>query len=175
MIKSEKLNKVNLIKEEFLNNNGLFFTDHSNIKSDQSVIIRDKLYEVDATLMILKNTLASIAASESFKDLDLSDVFKGSTSAIASHKDLIATAKVLKGIIKEFDILKIKAGIIDGKLVSVSEINMLANLPSREILISQVVSAIASPLSMLVNVLNNLPQKLVMTLSAIQEEKEKAN
>lgn len=175
MIKSEKLNKVNSIKEEFLNNNGLFFTDHSNIKSDQSVVIRDKLYEVDATLMILKNTLASIAASESFKDLDLSDVFKGPTSIIASHKDLIATAKVLKDIIKEYDLLKIKAGIIDGKLVSVSEINMLADLPSREILISQVVSAVASPLSMLVNVLNNLPQKLVMILSAIQKEKEKAN
>jgi large subunit ribosomal protein L10 len=175
LIKSEKLNKVNSIKEEFLNNNGLFFTDHSNIKSDQSVVIRDKLYEVDATLMILKNTLASIAASESFKDLDLSDVFKGPTSIIASHKDLIATAKVLKDIIKEYDLLKIKAGIIDGKLVSVSEINMLADLPSREILISQVVSAVASPLSMLVNVLNNLPQKLVMILSAIQKEKEKAN
>ncbi|MCL4377623.1 MAG: 50S ribosomal protein L10 [Actinobacteria bacterium] len=171
MIKSEKLNKVNSIKEEFLNNNGLFFTDHSNIKSDQSVVIRDKLYEVDATLMILKNTLASIAASESFKDLDLSNVFKGPTSVIVSHKDLIATAKVLKDIIKEYDLLKIKAGIIDGKLVSANEINMLANLPSREILISQVVCAIAGPLSMLVNVLNNLPQKLVMTLSAIQKEK----
>jgi len=175
LIKSEKINKVNAIKEQFLNNNGLFFTDHTNIKSDQSVAIRDKLYEVDATLMILKNTLASIAASESFKDLDLSNIFKGPTSVVVSHKDLIATAKAIKEIIKEYDLLKVKAGIIEGKLVSAKDISMLADLPSKEVLISQVVFAIASPLSMLVNVLNNLPQKLVLTLSAIQKEKEKMN
>ncbi|MHB1252804.1 MAG: 50S ribosomal protein L10 [Candidatus Humimicrobiaceae bacterium] len=175
MIKSEKSNKVSTIKEEFVNNNGLFFADHSNIKTSQSVIIRDRLYEAEATLMILKNTLASIAASEAFKDMELSDIFKGPTSVIASHKDLIATAKVLKEIIREFDVLKLKGAIIDGRLVSASDAAMLANLPSKEVLISQVISGIASPIYMLVSVLNNLPQKLVMTLSAIQKEKEKIN
>jgi large subunit ribosomal protein L10 len=175
LIKSEKSNKVNSIKEEFTNNNGLFFADHSNIKADQSVVVRDRLYEVEATLMILKNTLASIAASESFKEIDLSSILKGPTSVIASHKDLVATAKVLKDIIREFDILKLKGGIIDGKLVSASDLNILATLPSREVLISQIVSGLASPMYMLVSVLNNLPQKLVMTLSAIQKEKEKVS
>jgi large subunit ribosomal protein L10 len=175
LIKSEKSNKVSIIKEEFVNNNGLFFADHSNIKTSQSVIIRDRLYDVEATLTILKNTLASIAASEAFKDIELGDIFKGPTSVIASHKDLITTAKVLKEIIREFDVLKLKGGIIDGRLVSASDVAMLANLPSKEILISQVVTGIASPLFMLVSVLNNLPQKLVMTLSAIQKEKEKVN
>lgn len=175
MIKSEKSNKVSTIKEEFANNNGLFFADHSNIKTSQSVIIRDRLYEAEATLMILKNTLAIIAASEAFKDMELGDIFKGPTSVIASHKDLIATAKVLKEIIREFDVLKLKGAIIDGRLVSASDAAMLANLPSKEVLISQVISGIASPIYMLVSVLNNLPQKLVMTLSAIQKEKEKVN
>ena len=171
MIKSEKSNKVSTIKEEFANNNGLFFADHSNIKTSQSVIIRDRLYEAEATLMILKNTLASIAASEVFKDIELEDILKGPTSVIASHRDLIETAKILKDIIKEFDVLKLKGGIIDGKLISASDASMLANLPSKEVLISQVISGIASPIYMLVSVLNNLPQKLVMTLSAIQKEK----
>jgi len=175
LIKSEKTNKVSAIKEEFANNNGLFFADHSNIKTSQSVIIRDRLYEAEATLMILKNTLASIAASEAFKDIELGNILKGPTSVIASHKDMIATAKVLKEIIREFDVLKLKGAIIDGRLVSASDATMLANLPSKEVLISQVISGIASPIYMLVSVLNNLPQKLVMTLSAIQKEKEKVN
>jgi large subunit ribosomal protein L10 len=175
LIKNEKSNKVSAIKEEFLNNNGLFFADHSNIKTSQSVVIRDRLYEAEATLMILKNTLASIAASEAFKDIELGDILKGPTSVIASHKDLIATAKILKDIIKEFDVLKLKGGIIDGKFINASQASMLANLPSKEVLISQVISGIASPIYMLVSVLNNLPQKLVMTLSAIQKEKEKVN
>ncbi|HEY5500973.1 MAG TPA: 50S ribosomal protein L10, partial [Candidatus Humimicrobiaceae bacterium] len=122
-----------------------------------------------------KNTLASIAASEAFKDIELGNIFKGPTSVIASHKDLIATAKILKEIIKEFDVLKLKGGILDGKFISASDASMLANLPSKEVLISQVISGIASPIYMLVSVLNNLPQKLVMTLSAIQKEKEKVN
>jgi large subunit ribosomal protein L10 len=175
LLKSEKSNKVSEIKEEFLNNKGLFFADHSNIKTSQSVVIRDRLYDAEATLMILKNTLASMAAAEAFKDIDLADIFKGPTSVIASHKDMIATAKIIKDIIKEFDVLKLKGGIIDGKFISASDATMLANLPSKEVLISQVISAIASPMYMLVSVLNNLPQKLVMTLSAIQKEKEKVN
>jgi large subunit ribosomal protein L10 len=145
------------------------------MKTSQSVIIRDRLYEAEATLIIVKNTLASIAASEAFKDIELGDIFKGPTSVIASHKDLIATAKILKEIIKEFDVLKLKGGILDGKFISASDASMLANLPSKEVLISQVISGIASPIYMLVSVLNNLPQKLVMTLSAIQKEKEKVN
>jgi large subunit ribosomal protein L10 len=175
LIKSEKSNKVSSIKEELLNNNGLFFADHSNIKTSQSSVIRDRLYDAEATLMILKNTLASIAASEVFRDIELSEILKGPTSIIASHKDLIATAKVLKDIIREFDVLKLKGGIIDGKLVSASDASMLANLPPKEVLIAQVVVGIASPIQKLVSVLNNLPQKLVMTLSAIQKEKENIN
>ncbi len=175
MIKSEKSGKVSAIKEEFLNNKGLFFTDHSNIKTSQSVIIRDRLYDVEATLVILKNTLGSIAASEVFKDIELGSIFKGSTSVVASHKDMIATAKIIKEIIREFDVLKLKGAIIDGKFISASDATMLANLPSKEVLISQVISGIAGPIYMLVSVLSNLPQKLVMTLSAIQKEKEKVN
>lgn len=175
LIKSEKTNKVNLIKEEFEKNNGLIFVDHSNLKTEQSVAIRDRLYEAEATFMILKNTLASIAAKDTFKSMDLSSIFKGPTSAVINHKDLIATAKILKDIAKEFDILKLKGGIIEGEFVNADDINKLASLPSREILISQVLSGLISPIYMLVSVLNSLPQKLVLTLSAIQKEKEKIN
>ncbi len=75
----------------------------------------------------------------------------------------------------EFDILKLKGGIIEGEFVNTGDVNKLASLPSREVLISQLVSGLISPIYMLVSVLNNLPQKLVLTLSAIQKEKEKIN
>ncbi|MDD5658683.1 MAG: 50S ribosomal protein L10 [Actinomycetota bacterium] len=175
MIKSEKTSKVNLIKEKFEKNNGLIFVDHSNLKTEQSVAIRNRLYEAEATFMILKNTLASIAVKDAFKSIDLSGIFKGPTSAVISHKDLIATAKILKDIAKEFDLLKLKGGIIEGEFVNADDINKLASLPSREILISQVLSGLISPIYMFVSVLNSLPKKLVLTLSAIQKEKEKIN
>jgi len=175
LIKSEKNNKVSEIKEDFKNNTGLIFADQSKMKSEQSAAIRDRLYEVDATLKITKNTLASIAASEVYKEIDLSDIFKGPTSIVISHKDIIAAAKVVKDVGKEMDVLKIKAGIVEGKLINAADVMRLANLPSREVLITQIVAAIASPLYKLVSVLNNLPQKLVLALSAVKEQKEQTS
>ncbi len=172
MIKKEKELKVDILKQDFSENAGLIFADHSNMKSEQSMIIREKLDDIDATLRIVKNTLASIAANEYFKDMDLAEIFKGHTSIIVSHKDVISTAKVLKDIIKEYDVLKIKAGIIDGRLISSQDVERIASLPSREVLLAQIASGLISPIFALVSLLNNLPQKLVMTLAAIQKEKE---
>ena len=104
--------------------------------------------------------------------MDFSQILMG-PSIVVSHEDIISTAKVLKELIKEFEVLKIKGGIIDGKLVDADTVNKLASLPSREILISQFMFNLASPIYTLVNVLNNLPKKLVMTLAAIQKEKKK--
>ena len=172
MIKKEKELKVDLLKKDFSDNAGLIFADHSNMKSEQSMIIREKLDNIDATLRIVKNTLATLAAGEYFKEIDLTGILKGHTSIIVSHKDVISTAKALKDIIKEFDVLKIKAGIIDGKLIGSEDVEKLASIPSREVLLAQIASGLISPIFALVSLLNNLPQKLVMTLAAIQKEKE---
>ncbi|MDD3520521.1 MAG: 50S ribosomal protein L10 [Actinomycetota bacterium] len=172
MIKKEKELKVDILKKDFSDNEGLIFADHSNMKSEQSMAIREKLDDIDANLRIVKNTLAALVAGEYFKGIDFTEIFKGHTSVIVSHKDVISTAKALKDIIKEFDILKIKAGIIDGKLISSEDVDKLASLPSREVLLAQIASGLLSPIFALVNLLNNLPQKLVMTLAAIKKEKE---
>ena len=172
MIKKEKELKVDLLKKDFSTNEGLIFADHSNMKSEQSMIIRGKFDEIEATLKIVKNSLANLAASECFENMDFTEILKGHTSIIISYKDMIATAKVLKNIIKEFDVLKVKAGILDGRLISAEEVDKLANLPSREVLLTQLAFGLISPMSALVNLLNNLPQKLVMTLAAIKKEKE---
>lgn len=172
MIKKEKESKVDILKKDFSENAGLIFADHSNMKSEQSMIIREKLDNIDATLRIVKNTLAALAANEYFKNIDLAEIFKGHTSIIISHKDIISTAKALKDIVREYDILKIKAGIIDGRLISSQDVDKLASLPSREVLLAQVASGLLSPIYALVSLLNNLPQKLVMTLAAIQKNKE---
>ena len=172
MIKKEKELKVDILKKDFTDNAGIIFADHSNLKSEQSTIIRGKLDDINATLTIVKNTLAQLAAEECFKDLDLSEVLTGHTSIIVSHDDMIATAKALKNIIKEFDVLKVKAAILEGRLIGSQDVDRLASLPSREILLTQIASGLLSPIFALVSLLNNLPQKLVMTLAAIQKEKE---
>ena len=175
LIKKDKIEKVASIKALFESNTSLIFTDHSRLSVEQAVMVRDKLAEMDATLLILKNTLALLAASDTFKDLKLSELISGPTSVIASSGDISAITKELQKFIKQFDVLNIKGGILEGSLLAVDEVEAIASLPSKEVLIGKTVFAIGSPIFKLVSVLNALIVNTVLLLNAIAEQKEKAS
>ena len=71
MPKKDNVDAVANIKELFEKNEGLIFTDHSGLKAQDAVDVRDKLVEADSYLKIIKNTLALIAAKEVFSDMSL--------------------------------------------------------------------------------------------------------
>jgi large subunit ribosomal protein L10 len=175
LIKKDKVEKVASIKALFESNTSLIFTDHSKMNVEQAVMIRDKLAEMDATLLILKNTLALIAAKETFQDLKLGDLLSGPTSVIATSGDISAISKELQKFIKQFDVLKIKGGILEGNYLALNEVEEIASLPSKEVLIGKTVSVIGSPIFKLVSVLNALIVHAVLLLNAIADQKEKAS
>ncbi len=172
MARQEKISEVERLKEIFKGDHGIIFTDHSGLKADDAVAVRDKLVEANSYLRIIKNTLASIAAKDVFKDLDLEDVFKGPTSMVVSGEDMISTAKVLEAISKDLDTLKIKAGLFEKQLLSGEEVNKFASLPGREVLLTNLVISIKSPITKLVNILGMLTRDLVVVLDAVRVKKE---
>jgi large subunit ribosomal protein L10 len=171
--KQEKVDKVDELKKIFKNNYGLIFTDHSGLKAEDAVVVRDRLVEVSSYLKIIKNTLALIAAKDVFKDLNLEEVLKGPTSIVVSSKDMISTAKVIEDFSKDLNVLKIKAGIFENKLLNPEEVEKFASLPGREVLFANLIISIKSPIVKLVNILNVLTGDLVLLLDAIREKKEK--
>ncbi|MEA2016722.1 MAG: 50S ribosomal protein L10 [Actinomycetota bacterium] len=173
MARQEKISEVEKLKEIFKGDHDIIFTDHSGLKADDAVAVRDKLVEANSYLRIIKNTLASIAARDVFKELDLDGVFKGPTSMVVSGEDMISTAKVLEQILKDLDTLKIKAGLFEKQLLSEEEVNKFASLPDREVLLTNLVVSIKSPLTKLVNILGMLTRDLVVVLDAIRAKKEK--
>jgi large subunit ribosomal protein L10 len=173
--KQEKIDKVGELKEAFKNSHGLIFTDHSGLKAEDAVKVRNKLVEVNSYLKIIKNTLALIAAKDVFKDLDLEEILKGPTSIVISGEDMISTSRVLENFSKDLELLKIKAGIFENRLLSSEEIEKFASLPGREVLLTNLAITIKSPIIMLVNVLSTLTSNLVLVLSAIKDIKSKAN
>ncbi|MDD5622976.1 MAG: 50S ribosomal protein L10 [Actinomycetota bacterium] len=175
MAKQEKIDKVGELKEAFKNSHGLIFTDHSGLKAEDAVKVRNKLVEVNSYLKIIKNTLALIAAKDVFKDLDLEEILKGPTSIVISGEDMISTSRVLENFSKDLELLKIKAGIFENRLLSSEEIEKFASLPGREVLLTNLAITIKSPIIMLVNVLSTLTSNLVLVLSAIKDIKSKAN
>ncbi len=172
MPKKENIDAVESLKKVFVENEGILFTDHSGLKAQDAVNIRDKLVESESYLKVIKNTLGLIAAKEVFSDLNLDDIFKGPTSIVVAQKDMVRAAKVLKEFSKELKTLIIKAGILENRLINNDKIKKMADLPSREVLLVKLVAAIQSPISGLVNTLSGVTRNLVTVLDAVRAKKE---
>ena len=172
MPNKENIEAVEEIKKIFNHNEGLIFTDHTGLKAQDAVEVRDKLVEAEAYLKIVKNTLGLIASKEVYSDIDLKEVFTGPTSIVVAQKDIVTTAKVLKEFSTELNVLNIKAGILENTLIDSDSIKKIADLPSRETLLVQLVTAVQSPISGLVNTLSGIIRNLVMVLDAVRAKKE---
>jgi len=172
MPKKENIDAVESLKKVFVENEGILFTDHSGLKAQDAVNIRDKLVESESYLKVIKNTLGLIAAKEVFSDLNLDDIFKGPTSIVVAQKDMVRAAKVLKEFSKKLKTLIIKAGILENRLINNDKIKKMADLPSREVLLVKLVAAIQSPISGLVNTLSGVTRNLVTVLDAVRAKKE---
>jgi len=168
----ENLEAVEELIKIFNHNKGLIFTDHTGLKAQDAVGVRDKLVEAEAYLKIIKNTLGLTAARQAYSDIELEDVLNGPTSVVVVKKDMVATAKVLKEFSSELKVLNIKAGILENTLVDAESISRIADLPSRETMLVQLVTALQSPISGLVNTLSGVTRNLVMVLDAVRAKKE---
>jgi len=104
----------------------------------------------------------------------IKDHFKGPNAIALGYTDPVAPAKVLTEFIKENNKLEIKVGVIDGKPLNLDDIKALSALPSREVLLSQVLSAMNAVPTDFVRVLSGVPRQLVNVLQAIKEKKEAA-
>ncbi len=119
---------------------------------------------------VMKNRLLSIA----FKENGLEppdEFFKGSTLAVMSEGEVTDYAKVLADLSKKIQEVKIKGGFIEGKAVSGDEIMAISKLPSREVLIAQILGSMNAPITNFVCVLSAVLKSLLYALKAIGEKK----
>jgi len=134
--------------------------------------LRRSLHEADVTLQVVKNTLAKRAAEGTdFKVA--ADLFTGPV-AIAYGNDPVAMAKAISDFAKQHEALEIKGGVLDGKMIDVSNVKALASLPSREVLLAKMLGSMQSPISGFVRTLAEVPASFVRTLAAIRDQKEAA-
>ncbi len=124
-------------------------------------------------MAVVKNTLAKIAS----KDTDSKDLFEslsGPNAFLVVKDDIIEPTKTLVDFAKQNKKLQVFDGILEGKLLTDRDVKALANMPSREQLLGQLLNVMVSPVSGFVNVLAAVPRGLVNVLNAVKEEKEKA-
>jgi large subunit ribosomal protein L10 len=145
---------------------------YQGITVAQVTTLRSKLRGENITFKVYKNTLARRALDE----LNLSDasVYMDGPTVWAFSEDPVAPAKILKDFAKEVKGVAMLGGILDGKPVDAGKLDQLADLPSREQLLAQVVGTIAMPLRNLVGTLEAVPRSMVNVVEAIRKKKEEA-
>lgn len=128
--------------------------DYRGLTVEEDTKLRVKLREAGVFYKVVKNTLTRFAANEvGYTELD--PVLNGPT-ALALSDDPVAPAKVLADFAKENPNLEIKAGFLDGNVISIEEINRLASTPSRDVLIAKIMGSLNAPISNLVRTLQAL-------------------
>jgi len=148
--------------------------DYRGITVEQDTQLRNKLREAGVEYKVVKNTLTRFAANEvGYQELDES--LHGPTALAISSTDPVAPAKVLSDFAKEVEAIEIKAGFLDGKVISLDEVKTLANTPSREVLIAKIMGSLNAPISKLVRTLQALvdngvePAEIGSTAAAVEE------
>jgi len=153
---------------------GVVLTDYQGMNVSQISRLRNELKEKKVEFKIVKNTLIEKASKELNVD-DLTKDLIGCTAMAFCSDDGIAPARLLKEYFKKNKIdLKIKSGLIDGRVFSPEKIIEIASLPSKNVLIAQMINGVKSPLYSLVFILQGPLRGLIYTLEAVKKQKEKA-
>ncbi|WP_256762327.1 50S ribosomal protein L10 [Cohnella sp. WQ 127256] len=138
-----KQQEVDVIAAKLRESNCTVVADYRGLNVAQVTLLRKELREAGVEFQVLKNSLVSrAAASAELSELDA--VLTGPT-AIAFGSDVIAPAKILSNFAKKNDALKVKGGVIEGRFVDASQVKALADLPSRDGLLSMLLSVLQAP------------------------------
>lgn len=171
LTKAKKVEIVKSLREKFNKAEAVFVTSFRGFKVAESNEIRKILRENGAEFKVAKNTLIKIASQQTPVE-PLNEYIEGPTGLVIVYKDSIEVAKILKKFIDTHPSLQIKGLVIKGKGYKGEVINDLVKLPSREILLAQVLGTLQAPLVNLVGVLSAVLRNFLYVLKAIEEKKK---
>lgn len=159
--------QVALIQDKLKNAKSAVVIDYSGTSGSDQVKLRSSVKEAGGEILVTKNTLMDIAIGKG----KVSDSLKGMSALVFSNNDAVAAIKALFTFHKDNEKLEIKQGVMDDKVLSANEVEALSKLPSKNELISLLISRIQGPAYGMANVLSAVPRSLVYALQAISDKK----
>jgi large subunit ribosomal protein L10 len=171
MNRTEKQQLVDELTTKIKGAKALYYTDFTGLNVKRMTELRRRLRKAGVEYVVIKNTLALRAISDS----GLTGArLKGPTGVVVS-KDPIAAAKLLTDFAKENDQKPImKGGLLDGAVIDEAQIKKLASMPSREQMLADLGAGLMSPMAAFVGALNGLMYMMVGALEALKAQKEGA-
>ncbi len=149
---------VQEISERIQGAQSIVLVDHRGLTVEQDTQIRRELREAGVSYKVYKNTMMNFA----FKGTEfegLSQYLEGPSAMAVSTTDATAPARILAKFAKTADKLEIKAGVVEGTVYDAAGIAVIANIPSREELISKLLGSLQSPITNFARVMNQLAEK----------------
>ncbi len=168
---AEKVTVVDEITKRFKESKSVFLTDFTGLNVAQITELRRAFKRASVHYEVVKNTLARRSAQSANCDA-IVDFLEGPTALAFGISDPSAPAKVIKDFKKSSEKFRIKACIFEGVLIGPERIEEIANLPSRPVLLAQVLGGLNAPISKLAVTLNAVLTKLALAVDAVRNQKE---
>jgi len=173
MQRSQKNQLIEELEADFQSSTSLLVADYRGLSVAQLARVRNDLRALDARFRVVKNTLGRVAA-ERADVAGAEQLLKGPTAVAFCRADPAPVAKRLSDVARETRILVLRGGLVEGRVLDADGVRTLATLPSREVLLTQLVTGLNAPISKLVNTLAAMPRGLVVALDQIRQQKEQA-
>jgi len=169
-LRPEKQQEVERLKDSFSKAKSAIVADYRGLTVSEMNDVRGRLREADVELRVTKNTLARIAIKGTESE-PLIESLVGPTAIAFSYDDPVAGARILKKLSEQYAKLGLKGGILGDKFLAEADIVALSKLPTKDILLAQLLSVLNGPMTGFVNVLSGNTRKLVQVLAAIRDQK----
>lgn len=166
MNRAEKQQTVDSLGEQFRSISSAFLIDYKGMKVVDATELRRKIREMNGTYVVVKNTLAMRAAKETPLE-QLEPYFQGPTAVAYHPKDVVGLAKLLTDISKTNPNISFKAALVEGKVVPATEIQAIAAMPSREVMLGRLVYLLKAPLQRLTMVLKAPVRDLTLVMKQV--------
>lgn len=164
-MRPEKANIVSDLSEKLNRSPFLLVTDYQGMKVAQFGELRNRLAPTGAQVHVVKNSFLKRAMTASGLP-DVAEQLSGQTALVTGDKDVAPVAKVLKTFAAEFKVAAVKIGVVDKSVLSTAEVESLADLPSREVLLAQFLGVLSAPATKLARILNEPAASLARLLNA---------
>ena len=171
MKRAEKEAQVQILKEKLSAAQTVILADYRGLTVEEMTELQKKLRETGTEFRVVKNTLARLAAKEAKID-ELDPYLTGPVAMAFGVDDPVAPAKILHTFARDHKNLELKAGLLEKKLLDVKEIEALATLPSREVLLTRLAAAMMGPLRNLGFVLSAPIRNMAYVLDAVREKQQ---
>ena len=155
---AQKQARVDELKDKFESSVSTIIFDYRGLTVAEVTELRKQLRESGVDMQVVKNTLLRRSASDAgFEDLE--DIFKGPTAIAFSEEEVVAPAKIISEFADDHEAIELKGGVIEGKIATLETIGKIAKLPSREGLLSMLLSVLQAPVRNTALVVKALAEK----------------